>query len=202
MIGGLIAGKKELMNWSVKNKPQDFFDLKGNLEDILDSPSSYNFKRTNISYLHPGKSAHIYKGQKLVGHIGSVNPKLLDKLDVKNEVNFFQLDINEVSIAKVIKFRKYSRFPIAQRDLSFIVDADIASNMLTDSISLKAGKNLKEISLFDVYIGKGIPEGKKSLTYALNWQASNRTMTDLEVDKIINELIAFLSKKFNAKLRN
>ena len=202
MIGGLIAGNKEPKNWSVENKPQDFYDLKGSLENILVSSSTYDFRKANISYLHPGKTAQIYKGRKLVGHIGSVNPKLLDKLDIKGEVNFFQFDVDEVSNKRNFKFKKYSRFPMAQRDLSFIVDEDVASNLLTDSITLKAGDNIRDVNLFDVYVGKGIPEGKKSLTYALNWQAPNRTMTDIEVDKIISQLVTFLSKKYNAKLRS
>jgi phenylalanyl-tRNA synthetase beta chain len=74
--------------------------------------------------------------------------------------------------------------------------------VITDSIVSRAGDKLKEIKLFDVYKGKGIPKGKTSLTYALGWQASNRTLKDKEIDEIIEKLVAFLSKKFNAKLRS
>ena len=143
----------------------------------------------------------LYKGQKKVGYLGTVNPKLLDKLDIKGEVNFFEFSIDDISEEKNIKFKKFSRFPLAQRDLSFVVDEEITSSSITDAILSKAGSNLKEINLFDIYMGKGIAKGKKSLTYSLNWQAANRTLTDDEVDKIIGRIVSFLSKKFNAKLR-
>ena len=202
LIGGLISGIKDKDNWSSSNEPMDFFDLKGDLENVLSNSSKYNFKKTEIPYLHPGKTALLLKGKSVIGYIGSVKPKLLDKLDIKQEVNFFEISIDATSSKSNIKFKKFSRFPFAQRDLSFIVDEDIASSVITDSIASMAGDKLKEIILFDVYKGKGIPKGKTSLTYALGWQASNRTLKDKEIDKIIEKLVAFLSKKFNAKLRS
>jgi len=202
LIGGLISGIKDKDNWSGLNKPMDFFDLKGDLENVLNDSAKYYFKKAEIPYLHPGKTALLLKGDSVIGYIGSVNPKLLDKFDIKQEVNFFEISINATSSKSNIKFKKFSRFPFAQRDLSFIVDEGIASSMITDLIISKAGDNLKEIKLFDVYKGKGIPQGKTSLTYALGWQASNRTLKDKEIDEIIEKLVAFLSKKFNAKLRS
>ena len=202
LIGGLISGIKDKDNWSSSNEPMDFFDLKGDLENVLSNSSKYNFKKTEIPYLHPGKTALLLKGESVIGYIGSVNPKLLDKFDIEQEVNFFEISIDATSSKSNIKFEKFSRFPFAQRDLSFIVDEDIASSVITDSIASRAGDKLKEIKLFDVYKGKGIPKGKTSLTYALAWQASNRTLKDKEIDEIIEKLVAFLSKKFNAKLRS
>ena len=201
VAGGLISGIEEKGNWSGLNKAMDFFDLKGNLETVLPDLSKFTFKSGQISYLHPGKTALLYKGKTLVGCIGTVNPKLTDKFDIKSEVNFFEFFVNEVSDNKSLKYKKYSRFPLAQRDLSFVVDEEITSSSITNEILTKAGSDLKEINLFDIYTGKGISKGKKSLTYSLNWQAKNRTLTDDEIDKIIERIVSFLSKKFNAKLR-
>ena len=201
VAGGLISGIQEKGNWSGLNKAMDFFDLKGNLETVLPELSKFTFKSGQISYLHPGKTALLYKGKTLVGCIGTVNPKLTDKFDIKSEVNFFEFFVNEVSDNKSLKYKKYSRFPLAQRDLSFVVDEEITSSSITNEILAKAGSDLKEINLFDIYTGKGISKGKKSLTYSLNWQAKNRTLTDDEIDKIIERIVSFLSKKFNAKLR-
>ena len=201
VAGGLISGIEEKGNWSGLNKAMDFFDLKGNLETVLPDLSKFTFKSGQISYLHPGKTALLYKGKTLVGCIGTVNPKLTDKFDIKSEVNFFEFFVNEVSDNKSLKYKKYSRFPLAQRDLSFVVDEEITSSSITNEILAKAGSDLKEINLFDIYTGKGISKGKKSLTYSLNWQAKNRTLTDDEIDKIIERIVSFLSKKFNAKLR-
>ena len=201
VVGGLIIGIEGKDNWSGSNKQLDFFDLKGNLEMALPELSKFSFKREQVPFLHPGKTAALYKGQKKVGYIGTVNPKLLDKLDVKGDVNFFEFSLDEISDKKNIKFKKFSRFPLAQRDLSFVVDEEITSSSIKDAILSKAGSNLKEINLFDIYTGKGISKGQKSLTYSLSWQAVNRTLTDDEVDRIIGRIVSFLSKKFNAKLR-
>ena len=201
VVGGLISGVEGKDNWSGSNKAMDFFDLKGNIETVLPDSSKFTFKKGQISYLHPGKTAFLYKAQTLVGYIGTVNPKLLDKFDIKSEVNFFEIDINEISSNRSLKFKKFSRYPLAQRDLSFVVNEDTASSTITAAIASKAGSDLKAANLFDVYVGKGIAKGKKSLTYSLSWQSKNRTLTDDEVDKIMGKIVSFLSKKFNAKLR-
>ncbi len=201
VVGGLITGVEGKDNWSGSNKAMDFFDLKGNIETVLPDSSKFTFKKGQVSYLHPGKTAFLYKAQRLVGYIGTVNPKLLDKFDIKNEVSFFEIDINEISSNRSLKFKKFSRYPLAQRDLSFVVNEDTASSTITAAIASKAGSDLKAANLFDVYVGKGIAKGKKSLTYSLSWQSKNRTLTDDEVDKIMGKIVSFLSKKFNAKLR-
>jgi len=202
VVGGLISGIEGKGNWSGLNKTMDFFDLKGNLETVLPELSKFTFKSGQVSYLHPGKTALLYKGKTLVGCLGTVNPKLLDKFDIDSEVNFFEFSVNEVSDKKSLKFKKFSRFPLAQRDLSFVVDEGMTSSSIIDAIISKAGNDLKEINLFDVYEGKGISKGQKSLTYSLKWQAKNKTLTDDEIDKIIGRIVSFLSKKFNAKLRD
>ena len=202
VVGGLISGIEGKGNWSGLNKTMDFFDLKGNLETVLPELSKFTFKSGQVSYLHPGKTALLYKGKTLVGCLGTVNPKLLDKFDIDSEVNFFEFSVNEVSDKKSLKFKKFSRFPLAQRDLSFVVDEGMTSSSIIDAIISKAGNDLKEINLFDVYVGKGISKGQKSLTYSLKWQAKNKTLTDDEIDKIIGRIVSFLSKKFNAKLRD
>ena len=201
VVGGLITGVEGKDNWSGSNKAMDFFDLKGNIETVLPDSSRFAFKKGQVSNLHPGKTAFLYKAQTIVGYVGTVNPKLLDKFDIKSEVNFFEIDINEISSNKSLKFKKFSRYPLAQRDLSFVVNEDAASSTITAAIASKAGSDLKAANLFDVYVGKGIAKGKKSLTYSLSWQSKNRTLTDDEVDKIMGKIVSFLSKKFNAKLR-
>ena len=201
VVGGLIVGIEGKDNWSESKKQLDFFNLKGNLETVLPKLSKFTFKKGQIPFLHPGKTADLYRGQKKVGHLGTVNPKLLDKLDIKSEVNFFEFSINDISVKRNIKFKKFSRFPLAQRDLSFVVNKEITSSEIATAIVSKAGSNLKEFNLFDIYEGKGVAKEKKSLTYSLSWQAKDRTLTDEEVDKIIERIVSFLLKKFNAKLR-
>ena len=200
-IGGLISGLKAKHSWSGSKRPLDFFDLKGDVESILGDSSGYVFKKGEIPYLHPGKTAFIFKGNNQIGYIGSLHPKLVDELDLKQDVHFFEIQVEKISLNRKVKFRNFSRFPLAQRDLSFILDQGIPSSEVKGIISSKAGRNLKEINLFDIYEGKGIPSGKKSLTFSLNWQAADRTLTDKEIDDIVERIVKFLSKRFSAKLR-
>ena len=201
LIGGLISGSEGKNNWTGSKRSLDFFDLKGDVEKVLGNSSGYVFKKAELPYLHPGKTAFLFKGKSQIGYIGSLNPKLVDKLDLKHEVNFFEIQIEKISLKGKVKFKNFSRFPLTQRDLSFILDQGISSSEVKSLISSKAGGNLKEVKLFDIYEGKGIPQGKKSLTFSLSWQAADRTLTDKETDDLVKEIVKFLSKKFNAKLR-
>ena len=201
LIGGLISGLKAKHSWSGSKRPLDFFDLKGDVESILGDSSGYVFKKGELPYLHPGKTAFIVKGNNQIGYIGSLHPKLVDELDLKQDVHFFEMQVEKISLNRKVKFKNFSRFPLAQRDLSFILDQGIPSSEVKGIISSKAGPNLKEINLFDVYEGKGIPAGKKSLTFSLNWQTADRTLTDKEIDDIVKKIVKFLSKRFSAKLR-
>ena len=201
LIGGLISGLKAKHSWSGSKRPLDFFDLKGDVESILGDSSGYVFKKGELPYLHPGKTAFIVKGNNQIGYIGSLHPKLVDELDLKQDVHFFEMQVEKISLKRKIKFKNFSRFPLAQRDLSFILDQGIPSSEVKGIISSKAGPNLKGINLFDVYEGKGIPAGKKSLTFSLNWQTADMTLTDKEIEGIVEKIVKFLSKKFSAKLR-
>ena len=201
LIGGLISGLKAKHSWSGSKRPLDFFDLKGDVESILGDSSGYVFKKGELPYLHPGKTAFIVKGNNQIGYIGSLHPKLVDELDLKQDVHFFEMQVEKISLKRKVKFKNFSRFPLAQRDLSFILDQGIPSSEVKGIISSKAGPNLKGINLFDVYEGKGIPAGKKSLTFSLNWQTADRTLTDKEINGIVEKIVKFLSKKFSAKLR-
>ena len=201
LIGGLISGLKAKHSWSGSKRPLDFFDLKGDVESILGDSSGCVFKKGELPYLHPGKTAFIVKGNTQIGYIGSLHPKLVDELDLKQDVHFFEMQVEKISLNRKVKFKNFSRFPLAQRDLSFILDQGIPSSEVKGIISSKAGPNLKEVNLFDIYEGKGIPTGKKSLTFYLNWQTADRTLTDKEIDGIVEKIVKFLSKKFSAKLR-
>ena len=125
----------------------------------------------------------------------------MDKIDIKQDVHFFELTLKGFKFLDQNKFKDFSRFPLAQRDLSFVVKNDVPAKEVMDLIIQKSGKELKDIDIFDVYEGKGIPEGKKSLAFSLFWQAANRTMTDSEMDDIVEEIVSLLSNKLDAKLR-
>ena len=198
LVGGLMSGYREPINWSTSRTELDFYDLKGDIESI---DSDLLFKQGNLPYLHPGKTALIFKGKKQLGYVGSLNPFVIEKLDLKQKVHFFELSLSSLRFSDHKKFRSFSNFPSAQRDLSFVIDNHISSKEVLELIKKKSGKELKDIKIFDFYEGKGIPKGKKSLAFSIFWQANNRTMTDLEIDKIVKKIVGFLSDKLDAKIR-
>lgn len=199
LVGGLISGQKENVSWSRPQTEVDFYDLKGDLETIF---NNFSFRKGSMPFLHEGKTALIFKEKKQLGYMGSLSPKVIEKLDIKQDIYFFELSLESLMPSENKKFKRFSHFPLAQRDLSFFTDSDVEVKEVMDLIILKSGKELKDINIFDVYEGKGVPKGKKSLTFSLSWQAANRTMTDLEIDHIVENIVSFLSVKLNAKLRS
>ena len=199
LVGGLISGQKENVSWSRPQTEVDFYDLKGDLETIF---NNFSFRKGSMPFLHEGKTALIFKEKKQLGYMGSLSPKVMEKLDIKQDIYFFELSLESLVPSERKKFKRFSHFPLAQRDLSFFTDTDVEVKEVMDLIILKSGKELKDINIFDLYEGKGVPKGKKSLTFSLSWQATNRTMTDLEIDHIVENIVSSLSVKLNAKLRS
>lgn len=199
LLGGLISGQKENVSWSRPQTEVDFYDLKGDLETIF---NNFSFRKGSMPFLHEGKTALIFKEKKQLGYMGALSPKIKEKLDIKQDTYFFELSLESLLPSESKKFKRFSHFPLAQRDLSFFIDSDVEVKEVMDLIILKSGKDLKEINIFDVYEGQGVPKGKKGLTFSLSWQATNRTMTDLEIDHIVEKIVGFLSVKLNARLRS
>ena len=200
-LAGLISGKASDIHWDGDETEYDFYNLKGDLEVLLNQ-GNYSFVKGKISFLHPGKTADILRNKKNIGFLGAINPNISNILDLKQEVFYFEIDLDALPKSELKKYSKYSKFPIAQRDLAFLVNK---STTISDVIALakeKSGKDLKEIKLFDVYEGKGIPENKKSVAFSLYWQSMKGTLTDEEVDKTVQSISFFLSKKINAELRS
>ena len=203
-IGGLISGLSKNINWSEKSSAVNFFDLKGDLETVYSSlRKDVEFRRSSHPYLHPGKTASInLRGQKKnIGFIGSLNPKILDKYDIKQEIFLFEVLAESLGSSVATRFKNFSKHPVIQRDLAFVVSKNKPSRELIKLITNNAGKNLTNLKVFDVYEGKGIPEGKKSIAFSLTWQAGNRTLLDKEVDVFIKKIVRCLTKELNAKLR-
>ncbi|SVD30701.1 uncharacterized protein METZ01_LOCUS383555, partial [marine metagenome] len=122
LVGGLISGQKENVSWSRPQTKVDFYDLKGDLETIF---NNFSFRKGSMSFLHEGKTALIFKGKKQLGYMGSLNPKVMEKLDIKQDIYFFELSLESLVPSERKKFKRFSHFPLAQRDLSFFTDTDV-----------------------------------------------------------------------------
>ena len=130
------------------------------------------------------------------------SPNISGKLGLKEDVFLFSLDIEELKTKTLQKFTKFSKFPSTQRDLAFVVDKDITSHELSALIKSKGGKDLNNLDLFDVYEGKGVDDGKKSIAISITWQSSKGTLLDSDIDKVVEKIVNSVKKELDGDLRN
>lgn len=205
VIAGVVSGSMGLGTWADPQREADFFDIKGIVEVLLEELGirEYEVKPTENSTLHPVRSAEICFKRDSVGILGEVHPDVLDNYDIQQRVYIFELDFDKLAkLADTKKaFKPISQYPSVSRDIAIVVPDDVASEVAARIIQTMGGELVTAIKLFDVYTGKPIPEGKKSLAYAIEFQ-TDRTLTDEEVDKILLKIISRLEKETGAELRS
>ena len=185
---------------------ETFFTLKGELEAIFKGlriqKATYTAVKDNPSY-HPGRCAKVTIGGEDVGYIGQVHPLVAQNYDIDGdvycaEINFTKLFDLRMADATYTPLPKY---PSVNRDLSFLCDEAVTVADVTDVITASAGKLLRDVKLFDIYRGTGIPEGKKSMAFSLELRADDRTLTDADSEGVMNKVLAALGEKLGAVLR-
>ena len=204
-LAGLIFGKLQPELWGSDNREVDYFDLKGDVESILDlSPGlgPISFVTESHPALHPGQSAAIHAKGKKIGLMGALSPQLQRTYGFSKRVYLFELDTNLMLEAKIPKMRELSRFPEVGRDLSVVLGEDVSSEQITTAIRDVAGPLLVDLRIFDVYQGDAIEKSKKSVALGLTLQHPSRTLGDEDINGIIDSCVKELQAKFNAKLRN
>jgi phenylalanyl-tRNA synthetase beta chain len=151
--------------------------------------------------LHPGQSARIVVAGRQVGWLGCVHPGLAQKYEIPRKTYLFELDLDILHQGKVPTFENLSRFPSIRRDLAIVVSVETSVGALCDTITAQSGDLLTELVVFDVYQGEGIETGRKSIAFGLILQDSSRTLTDEQVDAVIDGITGQLEKQFGATLR-
>ena len=193
VLGGLIGGTLRKMQWNQDCIEIDFFELKGEVENIFKIINQeLIFKKQKIVGLHPGKTASIHlksKPSKRIGYLGHLSPQVSSKLNIKDEVIFFQIETKYFSHDLNINYKDFAKYPVSQRDLSFVVDKETESEELLELMKDCSLKYNIEISIFDVYEGTSIEAGKKSISFALTLSSNKGTLNDAEVDKVIEKII-------------
>ncbi|MCX4186495.1 phenylalanine--tRNA ligase subunit beta [Methylophaga sp. OBS4] len=202
-IGGLIYGNRYPEQWSQPQREVDFFDIKADVEALLSvGGGEINFKAEQHSALHPGQSARVYKGGQAIGWLGALHPKLNKPLDINGKVYVFELNLSAVLQAQVPEFEALSRFPAIRRDLALLVDESVTAGQIEHCLQGIDSDILKSIQLFDVYTGEGVELGKKSLAVAFHLQHGERTLTDEEVDALMQTVIVTLEQNVGAAIRS
>lgn len=178
---------------------EDFFTLKGSIENLLNAfhfGRSYSFMKVDLPYLHPGRSAQILCEDKTLGVLGELHPVLSEKLGIERRVYIAELDFDliEQMICGKVYFKPISKYPAVERDLALVCDEQVTSASIEKLIKERGGKNLVSVELFDVYQGKGVEEGKKSMAYRLIFSSLEKTFGEGEVDGFIKKILRHLNE--------
>ena len=202
---GLICGDRYETNWSNPREMTDFFDLKGDVECILNAlvgEKNYQFSAKSFEFFHPGQSAQILINDEVVGVLGNLHPSLANEFGFKQSVYLFDINLGSIDSKSDTQFKTLSKFPEVKRDLSFMLDQTINASDLLDVVRSASGRYLTDLKLFDVYQGKDIENKGKSIALGLTFQHPCRTLTDSEINSCIDTIVSESSEVLGAKIRS
>ncbi|HHP0282526.1 TPA: phenylalanine--tRNA ligase subunit beta [Acinetobacter baumannii] len=197
----VAVGSREPESWHAKPQPMDFFDFKGEVEEILAAGRvKVEYVRSERPWLHPGQSAEILVDGQSIGYLGRLHPSLENELDLSTTW-VAELDQAAVLQSYVSNFTELSRFPSVRRDIALLISDNINVRNIQQLIEKTGGELLDSTWLFDVYTGQGVEEGKRSLAFALLWQHPSRTLEDAEIKSGMDNIIQVLENTYQATLR-
>ncbi|SMY15314.1 phenylalanine--tRNA ligase subunit beta [Photobacterium aquimaris] len=204
MLAGVIAGNRSDEHWDIETNTVDFFDLKGDLEAVLEltAKDAYSFKAAKHPALHPGQSAAIVVDGKEIGFIGTVHPELERKFGLNGRTIVFEIEWAAINTRMLPEAVTISKFPANRRDIAVVVNEDIAAGDVVAACRENGGELLKAVNLFDVYTGKGVDDGQKSLAIALTLQSTERTLEEADIAAAVESIVNALAEKFDASLRD
>ncbi len=203
-IGGIIYGNSHEKQWDKNILSSDFYDIKCDIEVLLGGfidADRIKLAEGDNEALHPGQRTDVYIDKIKVGYFGQLHPGICSGLEFVKNVFVFDFNVELLSKKKVIKYKKISKFPTIRRDISVVVDEQIKFEEISESVRNDAPDFLVKLELFDLYQGKGIEKGQKSMALGLTFQSIRSTLKDEEIDNNMRKVIKGLSDRLNAKLR-
>ena len=204
-LSGAITGLWHSHSWQAEKKPVDFYVAKGILDglvDLLGLTSQVEYKQAKREGMHPGRTAELYLGEKLVGFVGQVHPTVQKELDL-TETYVFELSLVDLLTTNVeeIRYESIPRYPSITRDIALVVKKDVVAGDIEKVITESGGKMLKEVTVFDLYEGDRLEEGKKSVAFSLRYFDPERTLTDEDVTKTHQKVLDAVEEEIGATLR-
>jgi phenylalanyl-tRNA synthetase beta chain len=211
MIAAVLAGRWHRPAWndsaSTANAPAhlDFFDGKGVVEELAEALgiAKLRFRPAEKPWLQPGRSAEVLVGSDVAGWLGEVHPRVLDAYDCEAPVTAFELSMPVLVRAASVQrpFVDVPRFPAVELDIALLVPEDVTAERVSQAIASAGGNLLESARLFDVYRGKGVPEGRKSMAFALTYRRADRTLTAEEVEQAHDRLVRKVTGAVGGELR-
>ncbi|GAB2491349.1 phenylalanine--tRNA ligase subunit beta [Arenimonas alkanexedens] len=202
-IAAVACGPAEAEQWSSAERDVDFYDLKAQVEGLLAlAGARAEFRPDDRPHGHPGRSASVWRDGIEIGWVGHLHPGLVKALDLDGEVLGFELDLAAVASRAVPRAGELSRFPSVRRDIALVVPEATPWAALDASLRSALGGLLREVRLFDRYVGPGLESGSKSLAMGLILQDVSRTLTDRDADQAVATALEALAKDCGARLRS
>ncbi len=192
----MLPVEKDVLCVGIYGAEEDFFTLKGIAEELFAKTGvKAKFAKAQNPTFHPGRCAEMTVGGEVIGTLGELHPLVTENYGVKERVYIACFDIETMlkNSDADVKYKQLPKFPAISRDLSLVCDEDMASGDIIDVIT-KAAKNLEQVTLFDMYKGVGVPEGKKSLSYKLIMRKNDKTMETEEADKSVEKVLKALGE--------
>ena len=199
----LLCGSEESSSWHPGERPVDFYEAKGLAEFVLaKSGVEARYVPGADRGLFPGRQAEVLVAGEKVGVVGQLHPAVAQSFEVSGDVFIVELDVARLMAHSQphVEYQPLSRFPFSERDLAIVVDETVTYDSVADI--MRSFPLVSRMSLFDVYTGEQIPRGKKSFAIRLVYQASDRTLTDSQVNEVQNRLLAKLQAGVGAVLRS
>ncbi len=203
VISGLASGHRLDEHWSETPAPIDFYDVKSDVEALLNAASgrAFSIEPAGHPALHPGISAAIKTDGNTVGWVGSLHPKLQKSLDLSQAPLLFEINMSVLEEVQVPVYKEFSKFPSVRRDLAVTLDEAIPFAEIRACVEKHATEVVRDVRLLDVYTGKGITVGLRSVALGLILQDFSSTLGDIEIETATARILDGLTKDLGATLR-
>jgi phenylalanyl-tRNA synthetase beta chain len=195
-LGALLTGSLAPRSWRGAQDEADFFSVKALLEGLLDHfHVEWSLSRDSWPFLHPGRSAQVLAGGERIGFVGELHPLVAGAWDLPR-TGVFAVDLDRLAaaVAPVTEFRPFPSVPALRQDLAVTMPESVPAEEIIARVREAAGEMLADVSVFDVYTGRQVGEGRRSLALALSFQAQDRTLTDDEVAPARERIVAGLTE--------
>jgi phenylalanyl-tRNA synthetase beta chain len=203
----VMTGSFNPEQWGAKERKIDFFDTKAALTVVFEKLGIVLPEVTpveDLGFLHPAEAVRVIFEGNNIGYCGRLHPSLEKEYDFVDPTYIIEIDfdaLKEAYLKKEVSYRPISKYPIVVRDVALLVNSEVTHKELLQSFNKYVNKLVQGVELFDIYSGKGITNGKKSMAYRLCFGSDDKTLSDDEVDRVFSDIVGKVTKEIGAEVR-